>query len=285
MINLFKQSVHSLFNNITSTSLTCQHDSITADHHPKTMPYAGAGLSILANYDDFPKPNNVIESSSLINGSRCIKEAVASENNKRDDGEITIKGLGGGDADGLASCTESLGFESYTERSMSNEYYGIDYYDKTRAKKKSKIIDKRKEKNFPPPLKSLNENGKPMFVLKPERKDGRLELTEVQIQRQESLHACRQDGRLRMYLVELNLENDGDILVDKEDDELSDTKDDKLGDAKGKQVVEEEWRFPESCGEDCRWLNEMVVSHGHHHHHHHHHHDMHGWGQQCVTIR
>ncbi|XP_074358551.1 uncharacterized protein LOC141697890 [Apium graveolens] len=281
MINFFKQSVHSFFNNLTSTALTCQQQhSISADHTLNTMPHGCAGLSILASYDDIPKLNNVIESSSLINGSLNIKQAVASVNNsKRDHAEI--KALGGGGAYGsLASCTESLGFESYTESSVSNEY-GIDYYDKTGwAKKQKKITDKRKEKKYPPPLKSLNENGKPMFVLKPARKDGRLELKEVQIHRQQSLHACREEGRLRMYLVELG--------NDKEDNESSDStkeEDNKLGDAKGKQVVEEEWKFPDNCGggggEDCRWpLNEMVVSHGHHHQHHH---NMHGWGQR-VTI-
>lgn len=274
MITFCKKSFHSSFNKITSTTLTCQQDSITTDHQRNT---GCAGLSILSKYDDIPKPNNVIESSSLINVSRKIKEAIASENIERDHVEIRIKVLGGGDANGgLASCTESLGFESYTERSMSNEY-GIDFYEKTRAKNKSKIFDKRKEKKFPPPLKSLNDNGKPMFVLKPMRKDGRLELTEVQIHRQESIHACREDGRLRMYLVELN---QGNIVVDTQD-KFSDAKEDKLGDTKEKQVFEEEWKFPENCGggEDCRWLNEMVVSHGHHHH------NMHGWGQQCVTIR
>ncbi|KAK1360326.1 The fantastic four family [Heracleum sosnowskyi] len=282
MIHFCKKSLHSFFNNVTSC--TSQQHSSTPDHCRNTMPFGGVGLSVLANYDDFPKPNNVVQSLCFINGSRKIKEALELEKNKRDHVEIRIKGLGGGDADGLGSCTESLGFESCTERSVSNEY-GIDFYDKTRVNKKSKIVERRKEWNFPPPLNSLDDNGKPMFVLKPVRKDGRLELTEVQIHRQESLHACREDGRLRMYLVELNPTNDGEISVDTED-ELSDTKEIKLADTKEKLVVEEEWKFPENCGggEDCRWLNEMVVSHGDHHHHHHHH-NMHGWGQQCVTIR
>nr|XP_009769809.1 PREDICTED: uncharacterized protein LOC104220609 [Nicotiana sylvestris] len=59
----------------------------------------------------------------------------------------------------------------------------------------------KKEKKFPPPLSSLNQDGKPNFFMRAVRKDGRLELTEVKIGRPETLLASGQDGQLRLRLI------------------------------------------------------------------------------------
>jgi hypothetical protein len=73
-------------------------------------------------------------------------------------------------------------------------------------------------RSFPPPLTSLNRNGKPSFYLRPVRKDGRLELTEVRIHRPDILHASRHDGRLTLHLIpDPDQEEDDD---DEEEEEL-----------------------------------------------------------------
>nr|XP_009787499.1 PREDICTED: uncharacterized protein LOC104235435 [Nicotiana sylvestris] len=79
-----------------------------------------------------------------------------------------------------------------------------------------------KEKKFLPPLSSLNQDGKPNFFMRAVRKDGRLELTEVNIGRPETLLAFGQDGRLRLHLIhdeeeETEEENEDFPLDDKEE--------------------------------------------------------------------
>ncbi|WOH04527.1 hypothetical protein DCAR_0623936 [Daucus carota subsp. sativus] len=274
MLSFCKKSVYSLFTNlITPTTLTPQ----TTDHHHTPLP---AGLTILTNLDRVPNPSNVIESSSLmLKGFPKIEKNVAPKINnnswKQDDVDSQGRVLAGFDDDRLASCTELLGFESC-------DNYGSDYLDKTKTRVSiaSRVEERRRErmkmktKVFPPPLTTLNENGKPVFMLQPERKDGRLRLSVVQVHRRESLRCYRENGRLRMYLVK---HDEGERAVN------VGTGEDKQGeDRKGKKVAEEERKVPENCGggEDCRWLSEVAG-----HHHHRHQHNMHGWGQQSVTIR
>ncbi|KAF5203803.1 Faf-like [Thalictrum thalictroides] len=69
------------------------------------------------------------------------------------------------------------------------------------------MIDKRSEqvknKIFPPPISSLNQNnGHRKFYLKSERENGRLQITVKKINRPEILRASRQDGRLTLHLME-----------------------------------------------------------------------------------
>ncbi|XP_019186334.1 PREDICTED: protein FANTASTIC FOUR 1 [Ipomoea nil] len=61
--------------------------------------------------------------------------------------------------------------------------------------------ERRKSKEFPPPISSLSQDGKPAFFLRPVRQDGRLKLRQVRSNRPETLLASRKDGRLRMHLI------------------------------------------------------------------------------------
>ncbi|KAI5424245.1 hypothetical protein KIW84_030445, partial [Lathyrus oleraceus] len=75
-------------------------------------------------------------------------------------------------------------------------------------------------RSFPPPIPSLNRNGKPSFYLRPVRKDGRLELTEVRIHRPDILHASRHDGRLTLHLIpDRDSEEEGESEEEDEEDE------------------------------------------------------------------
>lgn len=121
-------------------------------------------------------------------------------------------GIGFADeADGLVLCTEYLGFESYDMRIPDNEVENkmtchsepeTERVETKRRKTKENVVAQERKKKFPPPLSSLNGRGQRSFYFRPVRKDGRLELTQVMIDRPETFHASREDGRLRLYLVD-----------------------------------------------------------------------------------
>lgn len=80
--------------------------------------------------------------------------------------------------------------EEMTDRPSSKARWTKDYHHGGGG-------DSKKVKKFPPPLSTFNRNGRPSFYLRSVRSDGRLELTEVKIDRPEILRASRDDGQLR----------------------------------------------------------------------------------------
>ncbi|RHN80728.1 putative The fantastic four family protein [Medicago truncatula] len=87
----------------------------------------------------------------------------------------------------LMTCTESI-----------NEYQGDEY-----CLRNTRAVEGGVNSNntFPPPLSSLDNNCQPSYILLPVRKDGRLQLNKMRVDRPDILYANRQDGRLRLYLV------------------------------------------------------------------------------------
>ncbi|KAG7649643.1 putative The fantastic four family protein [Arabidopsis thaliana] len=112
---------------------------------------------------------------------------------------------------GLMLCTEYLGFESYDMRMSDNEVENkmtchaeveTERVEAKRRKTKENVVVQAQKKQFPPPLSSLNSRGQRYFYLRPVRKDGRLELTQVMVDRPEIFHVSRVDGRLRLHFVD-----------------------------------------------------------------------------------
>lgn len=115
-------------------------------------------------------------------------------------------------------CTESVGFESIGERiaDVDDQIDGSDEdIDECWRTEERRGNWRKAEMSFPPPLSSLDGNGQPSFILLPVRKNGRLQLSKVRIKRPDIIHATRQDGRLRLYLVP-----DQCVLDDYEDDDV-----------------------------------------------------------------
>lgn len=245
--------------------------------------FSKCGLGLIFN-DETPRVinPNVFESSSLVlvNDIKLISQPPPPPPfpppslKMKDPGGIGfIDDISGG-VDGLISCTESIGLESCEERRIlvddddddDHHYQQMvefcegekDRWRKKRSNEKMRI-ERNNSKLFPPPLSSLNENGQPCFYLRPVRKDGRLELTEVKIQRPEILHAVRENGRLRLHL--LRSHTDQDISA-------------KINEEKEEEKVEESWkhRVTEDGLKRCQ---EQVMDHHHNH----------GWRQPCVTTR
>ncbi|KAF8018054.1 hypothetical protein BT93_H3071 [Corymbia citriodora subsp. variegata] len=239
----------------------------------------GAGLTTAIG--DMCRQPNVLESSA-------VKSLLAASAKKGPDGNSNM-GMFLDDVgevvDGLMSCTESLGFESSDERrvddhlmmedieSMNNKN-GDDeghHVGRTRWREES---ERRREKKFPPPLSSFNHKGQPSFFLRPVRRNGRLELTEVRIDRPEILRSSRQDGRLRLEFIrkeeeeeeleELEDEEEQIIEEEEEEEELEELEDEE------EQIIEEEEEEEEDSDRcevqdsgdsmDC-WISEKEDGH------------------------
>ncbi|XWS57587.1 hypothetical protein CRYUN_Cryun09bG0186500 [Craigia yunnanensis] len=256
-------------------------------------PLSKCWLGLITN-ETPPRVNpNVVESSSVLN-IKPMTPTWSSLSKKRDPGGIGfIDDMGGGGGvDGLMSCTESLGFESCDERRVvdddddNNENRkGIDGEGKGVKRREEK---RERNKKFPPQLSSLNQNGQLCFYLKPVRKNGRLELTEVRIQRPEILRAVRQNGRLRLHLISSDVyskineeeEDENEEITQKEQEQL------ELEFHLQEEKKVELWKYGVG-GEGWR-CHELVMNHHHDYHHTHHqrindHHSLHVWRQPCVT--
>ncbi|CAO2836783.1 unnamed protein product [Amaranthus hypochondriacus] len=155
----------------------------------------------------------------------------------------------------LMSCTESLGLESSDEiissfddlgnftkcsKSRTNEDFSSPS-SPLLSSSSSGLRKKWDEKKFPPPITSLSENGRRNFVLKSDRKDGRLEIVRVMIERPEILISSRENGRLKMNLV-LNVsdDDDHDCNDDVDDDYDCDYECNNIDDDKTEEIEEDE---------------------------------------------
>ncbi|XP_027349565.1 uncharacterized protein LOC113861147 [Abrus precatorius] len=257
MINLFKKNIHS-FLSFTTTD-TCH------DPHPHHFSISGLGLVTATTNVD--RPPNVLESAMLRpSGTNTPPPSTSSPT-----GEKRVIGFADDvGVDGLKSCTESLGFESSDEIHSKNNGGGDDDDDddeiwRRRMMRAEGRGNWKKVRSFPPPLPSLNRNGKPSFYLRPVRKDGRLELTEVRIEQSEILHASRHNGRLTLRLIP-----DYESVVEDEEDEVEVEEEEEVEEWVG------EWRFR---AEGLRKCHEMVNHHHNHSRRHHHH--VHGNLRMC----
>jgi hypothetical protein len=313
MMSFCKKSVYSflaLTYHPMSVSIDGEYNSSVEKPYCKCQgvcsspPAGGAGLMTATTCDPIHKTPNILESTTIKPSSPSTTpphspsppSSIASIFKKDPRGIGFLDDIGGG-IDGLMSCTESLGFESSDERRFDDE---IELCSRERSKitkvKCRKLGEKKEAKKFPPPLSSLNHNGQPNFFLKSVRKDGRLELTEVRIDRHEILRASRQDGRLRLHFVAdeeyevdeeehereqeqeqeqeeyLEVEKEGEKKEEEEEDVKEDNEEESVG----------EWGLQVN-GEGLRTrCHELVV---HHHDYHHHNHHSNVWSQQCVPTR
>ncbi|XP_023521579.1 uncharacterized protein LOC111785403 [Cucurbita pepo subsp. pepo] len=259
MINLYRKSLYSFMSFADTFSPKSAPSAAVADADAAAEhPLLGLGLISDNNLTQFKSPN-ILESSSVLK-PLCSSPATP----RQDPGGVGFLDAVGGGVDGLMSCTESLGFESSDERLVNDEMMGVENGGDSgggctvRVRRRRVVV-----RRFPPPLTSLNQHGHPNFYLRSVRKDGRLELTEVKIERTEILRACREDGRLRLHLIKDEDEEEEDRIEEEE--------------------VEEDGFVKEGQVEFRRCVE--VVNHQRRREHHrgHHHRNLDVWRQHCVT--
>lgn len=296
-----KITPHSLLGFTAATTTTAPPPTDENIHH--YIPSLTGGLLglITATADDVIQRQPLVLESSTVNkhSSSSLPPFLPPPATKVvSAGGGDIGGFGflddvGGGVDGFVSCTESLGFESSDEiMRVDDQVEQDDEEDEVRMMRQSenkrskwrrmgekRSVDREKKK-FPPPISSLNQNGQPNFYLRPVRKDGRLELTEVRIHRPEILRAYREDGRLRLHLIshdeqEECIEEEQEEEIEEEEVDI-DVKEEKENvDLDSSVNGGDQWKMGVAGGEGFRRCQDVSVSCHHHHH---------VWSQQhCVV--
>ncbi|KAL2511080.1 Uncharacterized protein Adt_16680 [Abeliophyllum distichum] len=146
-------------------------------------------------------------------------------------------------SDSLSLCTEGLGFESFDDvedllkndicnesqhqeerksftRNTPTENHWSEYSKRSRTSRGS----------FPPPISCIGRSGKPWVCFKSYREDGRFILKEIRIPTQEFMHACRENGRLKLQFIH----SDEEILEDDEEEEEEEENIEEINEDTGK---------------------------------------------------
>ncbi|KAK4440601.1 hypothetical protein Salat_0395000 [Sesamum alatum] len=136
-------------------------------------------------------------------------------------------------SESLSLCTEGLGFESSDDVEDLLRHDVCNNGSQNQEERKTCTRNNSHTQNhhgseskksgtsrgvFPPPISSIGQSGKPWVCFKSYREDGRFILKEVRIPTQEFLHACREDGRLKLQFIQ----SDDEALDDEDEDEDDD---------------------------------------------------------------
>ncbi|XP_020194586.1 uncharacterized protein [Aegilops tauschii subsp. strangulata] len=123
-------------------------------------------------------------------------------------------------------CTEGLGSES-SESSGDLDLGDIVADDDIEDCKRRQQDDQEetlmpaRKRVFPPPISVIGAAGKPWQYLRAQRGGGRLVLREVRIPSRELLHACREDGRLKLHFAHPEPEEHHHLADDDEEEECN----------------------------------------------------------------
>lgn len=123
-------------------------------------------------------------------------------------------------SESLSLCTEGLGFESFEDVEhdvCDKEWRGGDgdigernVARNSHSETHRSEASRRSRRALPPPISCIGRCGAPGVCFRSYKEDGRFILREIRIPTQEFLHACRQDGRLKLQFVH----NDDEIPDD-----------------------------------------------------------------------
>ncbi|KAH0666988.1 hypothetical protein KY285_028194 [Solanum tuberosum] len=163
-------------------------------------------------------------------------------------------------SDCLSICTESLGFESCDDvedimnalsigndqeheeiRSTNIHNQGIISHEYTKIRSRT-----NKGALLPPPISCIGRNGKPCVCFESFRENGRFILKEVKIPEWEFLHACREDGRLKLHIVQSD-----DEFFDEDEEYDDDDSEDVEEDESSEDVTNDDDDEKREVGESC----------------------------------
>ncbi|KAL8496353.1 hypothetical protein ACS0TY_020168 [Phlomoides rotata] len=146
-------------------------------------------------------------------------------------------------SESLSLCTEGLGFESFDDvEDLLNCNKEWEHQEEKSAARNSETEHQRNESKissrtgtgeFPPPISCIGRSGKPWVSFKSYREDGRFILKEIRIPTQEFLHACRENGRLKLHFI--HSESDDEIFEEEEEDEEEQNDDNQERDWSGRE--------------------------------------------------
>jgi hypothetical protein len=196
-----------------------------------------------------PPPCPTIPVVSPVSSSCLIESLNINDGSKYSRCDKSSDSFSSMSSDSLQLCTEGLGFESSDDvedmgNEMSEDWQS--HEEKIRVTRHRHFSSSENQGGefrrprtsgggFPPPISCIGKSGKPWVCFKSYRQDGRFVLKEIRVPTQEFLHACREDGRLKLHLVQPNdeiLEEEDEEEEEMDDEDQEDTDDD---DKEGKE--------------------------------------------------
>ncbi|KAL7116037.1 hypothetical protein ACP275_04G217700 [Erythranthe tilingii] len=157
------------------------------------------------HFKDTHADDNNNSPTKISNGSKSLPSSIKNKKDFRHSESFSSM-----NSESLSMCTEGLGFESFDEvDGLCNDEAGKK--NQVRRRRMSCLGIKIDENNYqrysiirgetPPPLSCIGRSGKPWLCFISYREGGRFILKEVRIPTQEFLHACRENGRLKMQFI------------------------------------------------------------------------------------
>ncbi|KAJ7948004.1 Protein FANTASTIC FOUR like [Quillaja saponaria] len=174
-----------------------------------------------------PTGNDIVSDNKSPSAAACV---LSTHKNKYTNFHKRSESFSSLNSDSLQLCTEGLGFESSDDVEDLKSEMNADWEnqnEKVGVKKKlfshHSFAECRRSRTtgveFPPPISSIGQGGKPWVCFKAYRHDGRFVLKEIRVPTQEFLHAYREDGRLKLHFIQ---PNDGIQEEEEEEEEEED---------------------------------------------------------------
>ncbi|KAK6936226.1 Fantastic Four domain [Dillenia turbinata] len=170
-------------------------------------------------------------------------------------------------SESLQLCTEGLGFESSDD---VEEFTSDITTDCLNQEEKTGCIKASSSQSlggfkrvrttsgvFPPPISCIGRTGKPWVCFRSYRQDGRFVLKEIRIPTQEFLHACRENGRLKLQFVQPGEET---LEEEEEGEELDDVQE---VDEEGEEESEDDDAERNADEEELKIKNEIEINEVH----------------------
>lgn len=190
------------------------HFKENIEHVSLSLPHSNPSSSSFS-IDFHPQPK-----TEIFNEEKYERNYTPTVNRKQYKNSDSYSSM---NSESLSICTEGLGFESCEDREDFVNNSGSKHRKvKTSMTKhsSSEYLSGMRSRitggKLPPPISRIGRTGKPSVSFTSYRQNGRFVLKEVIIPIQESLHACREDGRLKLQYIQ----SDDDIIKeDKETEE------------------------------------------------------------------
>ncbi|KAL7154096.1 hypothetical protein ABFS83_04G211800 [Erythranthe nasuta] len=191
-----------------------KHIKKSIDNTPPSFTELFGELHFKDNHVDINNNNNSpTKISKISNGSKSLPSSIKNKKDFRHSESFSSM-----NSESLSMCTEGLGFESFDEvDGLSNDEAG----KKNQVRRRMSILGiKIDENNYhrysiitgetPPPLSCIGRSAEKhnWLCFISYREGGRLILKEVRIPMQEFLHACRENGRLKMQFIHSDEEDE-----------------------------------------------------------------------------
>ncbi|KAI3864987.1 hypothetical protein MKW92_008028 [Papaver armeniacum] len=167
------------------------------------------------NFEDNSSSQQLEEKNNLLPSCSFLGGGANKNRQYMDNGGSKISSAGGYQSKkNLQMCTEGLGVESFdcieeekkddSENQEKNKVMNLGHHKSSSSHimgHEFRRLSRTGARKFPPPISSIGISGKPGVSFRSFRQDGRFVLKEIRIPTQEFLHACREDGRLKLNFV------------------------------------------------------------------------------------